>query len=331
MKYVTLAHGNGGIENNTLIKDVFYKYFQNHILNKNEDSAILDIHSSKVAFCTDSFTITPLFFNGGNIGKLSICGTCNDLAMMGAKPKYISCSFVIEEGFEIDKLKQITKSMADELQINDALIVTGDTKVMPKGTIDKLIINTSGIGELLTDSISSNNISSDDVIIISRDIGSHGAMLFAIREGIDFDSSLLTDSTSLFPVVKSLLDSNVRISALRDATRGGVSAVLNEWSSQSSVSIDVSENSIPISDEVFGFCEILGLDAMSLANEGTFLLAVKKDDRIKALDILKKFNSNASIIASVVDDGKNIVTLTSEYNTKRLLEYPSGEILPRIC
>ncbi|MEZ4694489.1 MAG: hydrogenase expression/formation protein HypE, partial [Aliarcobacter sp.] len=215
MKTVTLAHGNGGAENQELISKVFYRAFKNDILTKSEDAAVIE--NGTLAFTTDSFTVSPIFFNGADIGKLAICGTCNDLAMMGAKPKYLTCSVIIEEGFEIKDLEKIVKSMKDELEVNGAIIVSGDTKVVPKGAVDKIFINTTGIGEILYKGISSNNVSENDLILVSRDIGAHGATIFASREGMDMDTSLKSDCASLFPQVKALIDANIKITALRDA------------------------------------------------------------------------------------------------------------------
>lgn len=329
MGTIKLAHGNGGEENNKLISEVFYKAFQNEILAKSEDAAVIE--NGKLAFSTDSFTVSPLFFSGANIGKLAVCGTCNDLAMMGAKPKYLTCSVIIEEGFSIDDLNTIVASMKEELEKNGAIVVSGDTKVMPKGTIDKIIINTTGIGEILKHNISSNNISSEDIILVNRDIGAHGATIFTAREGIDMSSSLQSDCASLYPIVKALIDANIKITAMRDATRGGVSAVLNEWSKQSNICIEVDEETIPVSDEVNGVCEMLGFEPTSLANEGTFVLAINKEDQHKALEILKDFNQNASIIGKVTDKYLQKVVLNSAYGTSRFLDTPTGELLPRIC
>jgi hydrogenase expression/formation protein HypE len=260
---IRLAHGNGGQENNELISNIFYKAFENDILAKSEDAAVIE--DGKLVFSTDSFTVDPIFFAGGDIGKLAVCGTCNDLAMMGAKPKYLTVSFIIEEGFEIPKLQTVVDSMKKELKNNDVIIVSGDTKVVPKGSVDKLFVNTTGIGQVLQNGISSNSISDDDVIIVSGDIGRHGAVIFASREGIELQSNLQSDCKSLYPIVKDLIDNNISITALRDATRGGLSAVLNEWANQSNISIEVQEDKIPVCDEVMGLCEILGFEAASLA------------------------------------------------------------------
>lgn len=328
-KTITLAHGNGGVENGELIKNVFYKAFQNEILERSEDAAIIE--GGRLAMTTDSFTVSPIFFSGGDIGKLAICGTCNDLAMMGAKPKYLTCSVIIEEGFEVEKLERIVESMRSELVKNGAVIVSGDTKVVPKGSVDQIFINTTGIGEVMQSGISSNSLTSDDLIIISRDIGSHGAAIFAAREGIELSSELKSDCESLYPQVKALMDAGVKITAMRDATRGGVAAVLNEWANQSNVGIEVQEAKVPISDEVRGICEMLGFEATALANEGTFVLAVKKEQADLACEVLKGFNSHAAIVANVNDSHTKRVILRSPWGTSRFLELPSGELLPRIC
>ena len=330
-KTITLAHGNGGAENNELITKVFYKAFKNDILSKSEDAAV--IQNGTLAFSTDSFTVSPLFFNGANIGKLAICGTCNDLAMMGAKPKYLTCSVIIEEGFEIRELEKIVKSMKEELEVNGAIVVSGDTKVVPKGAVDKIFINTTGIGEILYKGISSNNITENDLILVSRDIGAHGATIFAAREGMDLETSLKSDCASLYPQVKALIDSGIKITALRDATRGGVSAVLNEWAKQSDICIEIEEEKIPVCDEVKGICEMLGFESLSLANEGTFVLAIPNEDANKALEVLQTFeySKTASIIGKVTQQYEQRVILNSQWGTKRFLDVPTGELLPRIC
>ena len=329
MKQIKLAHGNGGEENNELISQVFYKAFKNEILEASEDAAIIE--DGKLAFSTDSFTVTPLFFAGADIGKLAVCGTCNDLAMMGARPKYLTCSVIVEEGFSIDELQKIVSSMQKELEVNGAKVVSGDTKVVPRGSVDKIFINTTGIGEVLKSGISSNSITDEDVIIVSRDIGCHGATIFAAREGIELTSELKSDCISLYPIVKKLLDEDIHVTAMRDATRGGLSAVLNEWVKQSNICIEVDEDKIPVCDEVMGLCEILGFDATSLANEGTFLLCVKKQQADKAVAILKTFNKNASIIGKVTNLHVKKVILNSSWGTQRFLDMPTGELLPRIC
>jgi len=323
---ITLAYGGGGEETNKLIKELFYKNFSNEILERAEDAAVINING-KTAFTTDSFTIDPIFFNGGDIGKLSIAGTCNDLAMMGAKPKFLSASFIIEEGFEFSDLEKIVSSMSNELKKIGAKIVCGDTKVVPKGTVDKIFINTTGIGEVIKDNISAHNLKIGDKILVSRDIGRHGSVVLAKRFGVD--SEIESDCKVLWDEVKTLINAGIEIKAMRDATRGGLSAVLNEWAEASEVGIEIDEEKIPISDEVLGLCEIFGFEPMDLANEGTFIIAVDNKDSQKVLEILKKFNSSASIIGEVVE-GKRVV-LKTEYGSKRYIDLPKGELLPRIC
>jgi hydrogenase expression/formation protein HypE len=328
-KTITLAQGNGGEENNELIKKVFYKAFKNEILERSEDAAVI----GNLAMTTDSFTVSPLFFAGADIGKLAVCGTCNDLAMMGAMPKYLTCSVIIEEGFEVESLERIVESMRAELAINGAVVVSGDTKVVPKGSVDKIFINTTGLGEIVQAGISSNNVSEEDVILINRDIGCHGATIFAAREGMEMSSTLKSDCNSLYPQVKALIDAGIKITAMRDATRGGVAAVLNEWARQSNVCIEVEEDKIPISDEVKGICEMLGFEATALANEGTFVLAIHKDSAAKALEILGGFEvcAMASVVGEVTQKYPQKVILKSPWGTSRFLETPNGELLPRIC
>lgn len=330
-KTITLSHGNGGEENNELISKVFYKAFKNEILEKSEDAAV--IQNGTLAFSTDSFTVSPIIFPGADIGKLAVCGTCNDLAMMGAKPKYLTCSVILEEGFEMRTLERIVSSMKKELEINGAVVVSGDTKVVPKGSVDKIFINTTGIGEIQKTGISSNNITTEDMIIVSNSIGKHGATIFASREGIELSSNLKSDCASLWPIVEKLIQNDINITALRDATRGGVSAVLNEWAKQSDVCIEIEEKEVPICDEVNGICELLGFEALSLANEGTFVLAIKQEDAQKALEVLHgcENSKEAKIIGKVTQQYEKRVILNSAWGTKRFLETPTGELLPRIC
>ncbi len=323
---ITLSYGGGGEETNRLINDLFYKYFDNEILTKAEDAAIVKTNE-EIAFTTDSFTISPIFFNGGDIGKLSVVGTCNDLAMMGAKPEYLTCGFIIEEGLEFNVLEKIVKSMSDELKKVGAKIVAGDTKVVPAGSVDKVFINTSGIGKVIKKGISASNLKVGDKIIVSRDIGRHGTVVMAHRYGVETD--LKSDCKLLWEEVKALIDNRINIKAMRDATRGGLSAVLNEWAKLSRVGIEIEEEKVPISDEVIGLCEIFGFEPMDLANEGTFIVAVEDSDAKRAEEILKKFNENASIIGEVTQD--NRVVLKNPWGSKRVIELPKGELLPRIC
>ncbi len=331
MKLITLAHGNGGEENNELIEGIFYKHLKNDYLKKSEDASLIE--GGKLAFTTDSFTISPLFFSGGDIGKLSVCGTCNDLAMMGAKPKYVTLAMIIEEGFEVSVLDEIVKSIKKELEICGAVVVAGDTKVVPRGSVDRLFINTSGVGVMQLEGISASNLAVGDAIVVSRDIGTHGAAIYANREGIDITSTLKSDCASLWPMVEALKDARIKPKEMRDATRGGLAAVLNEWAKASNICIEIDEEKIPVCSEVKGICELLGFEPSALANEGTFVLALDPNDVDEAIKVLKTFSQNkmCSYIGKVTDEYTKKVVLSSEWGTKRFLDMPTGELLPRIC
>ncbi len=331
-KQIQLSHGGGGEEMNRLIHDLFYKTFSNEILTSAEDAAVLR-PAGPVAFTTDSFTVSPIFFNGGDIGKLAVAGTVNDLAMMGAKPLWLSAGFMIEEGLAFDDLERIVRSMAQELEKSGAKIVCGDTKVVPKGSVDRIFINTSGIGEVCKEGISAHNLEIDDVVIVSRDIGRHGAAIMMAREGIDLTSDMASDCETLWPAVEAMIDAKVRIRALRDATRGGLAAVLNEWAEASDVCIEVEGEQLPVCEEVRGICEMLGFEAYDLANEGTFVAAVHPEDATLALECLSEypFCAEAMIIGSVTMKKSGRVILQSPWGSSRYLELPKGELLPRIC
>jgi hydrogenase expression/formation protein HypE len=332
MNSVQLSHGGGGAESNQLIHNLFYRYFNNDILIKEEDAAILKVDKT-IAFTTDSFTVSPIFFKGGDIGKLAIAGTVNDLAMMGARPLYLSSSFIIEEGFCMDELTRIVKSMANELKKSGAKIVCGDTKVMPKGSVDKIFINTAGIGEQLDSNISVKNIKEDDIIIASRDIGRHGASILLAREELDISANLQSDCETLWPAVEALIQNNITISSMRDATRGGLSAVLNEWAISTQTCIEIEEDAVVISDAVQGICELFGFDALDFANEGTFIIAVDPKDAQATLDVLKEFEfcKHAAVIGRVTSRHQAKVILHSAFGSSRFLDLPKGELLPRIC
>ena len=333
---IRLSHGGGGVETQQLIQQLFYRYFDNSLLRQAEDAAVFEA-SGTLAFTTDSFTVTPLFFNGGDIGKLAVAGTVNDLAMMGAKPLYLSCAFMIEEGFSWENLERIVKSMAEELQKTGAQVVCGDTKVVPRGSVDQVFINTAGIGQLQTQTSesrpSAQGLKPDDVIIVSQDIGRHGAVVLAERETIQLQTEMESDCTSVWPAVEALLAAGVPLHALRDATRGGLAAVLNEWAQSSEVGIDVQEAQLPISDAVQGICELLGFEAVDFANEGTFVLSVPAEAASEALAILHQFEfcQNAAMIGKVHEFQPGLVVLSTAWGAQRVLEPPQGELLPRIC
>jgi len=331
MTHIQLSHGGGGQEMNSLIHDLFYDAFGNDILLSAEDAAVLEVEG-KIAFTTDSFTVSPIFFSGGDIGTLAVAGTVNDLAMMGAKPLYLSAGFMIEEGLAFDELKRIVASMKAALEKCGAKIVCGDTKVVPKGAVDKIFINTSGIGEIKR-TVSIRNIEEGDVLIVSRDFGRHGAAVLTEREGLEVGSSLQSDCAVLWPAVEALIEGNISVSAMRDTTRGGLAAVLNEWAEAGDICLEVEEASLPVCDEVRGICEIFGFEATDFANEGTFVIAVSPLHASMALEILKGFDfcPDAAIIGRVTTYKPGKVVLHSLYGSSRYLELPKGELLPRIC
>ncbi|WP_086277838.1 hydrogenase expression/formation protein HypE [Campylobacter devanensis] len=327
MKKILLAHGGGGQEMNELINGLIFRIFDNEILAQSNDSAILNL-SGKIAFSTDSFVVSPTKFPGGDIGKIAVCGTINDLAMVGAKPRYISCALIIEEGLGIDELKEILNSMKSTADEAGVSIVCGDTKVVSKGSCDKIFINTSGIGEIIKES-RVGNLKSGAKILLSGDVGRHGAVILANRNELNLD--LQSDCKPLNNVVEALLNANIAPLAMRDATRGGLSAVLNEWAKACGRDIKISEESIAVSDEVMGICEILGFEPYELANEGTFVLAVEPQDEMRALEILKKFDPKSSTIGEILDSNKANVIIQNSYGASRFMEPPKGELLPRIC
>ncbi|WP_245688481.1 hydrogenase expression/formation protein HypE [Vibrio sonorensis] len=285
----------------------------------------------QLAFSTDSYIVEPIFFPGGNIGHLSVCGTVNDIAMSGAKPLYLSASFIIEEGLPFEQLEAIVVSMAQTAKQAGVQIVTGDTKVAPRGKVDKLFINTCGIG-VIPDSINwgAKQIQPDDVIIVSGTLGDHGAALLNIRENLGLDGHLVSDCDCLYPIVDALLPLN-GVRALRDATRGGVTAVLHEFATVSECGFTLEESSLPINQEVQGVCELLGLDPINFANEGKLIAIVSKQDSQAALQAIKNtdIGRSAAIIGSVNSSGRIVVN--NALGASRPLELPITEPMPRIC
>lgn len=331
---ILLSHGSGGKQTNSLISDLFLKYFNNEIINELNDSAQLELGSSKIAFTTDSFVVNPIFFKGGDIGKLAVCGTVNDLAMSGAKPLYLTSAFIIEEGFPVEKLETIVKSMADAAKEAGVQIIAGDTKVVEKGGLDGIFINTSGVGTIYENvNIKANNAKVGDVIIVNGTLGDHGMTIMCQRSGIDIEGELKSDCAALNPLVDSMLEVCPDIHVLRDATRGGVAAVLNEIADISGVSIELEESSIHISEEVKGCCELLGLDPLYIANEGKLCCFVPENHAAEVLEAMRKhpLGSNAAIIGRVVEQVPQKVYLKTIIGGKRIVDMPSGQQLPRIC
>jgi len=323
---IDISYGSGGKQTSNLINDIFIKNFNNEILNKLEDAAVLDM-SGKIAFTTDSFVVTPMFFNGGNIGKLAVCGTVNDLSMMGAMPRYLTTGFIIEEGADsetIDKIAYEMKLAADEANIK---IVAGDTKVIEGN--GNVYINTAGIGTIMKEGISIHNCKEGDAILLSGNLGEHHAAIMSKRMGID--NHIMSDCAPLSLLVKELLDNDIDVHCMRDVTRGGLATVLNEVAESSICRVEICEDSLPVSDEVKGFCNILGLDPLYMANEGKMIAIVPQNQAEKALQVMKnnKYGTNAQIIGSIVS-GKG-VNMTTTLKGNRIVDILYGEGLPRIC
>ncbi len=330
---ITLAHGSGGKTTGDLIKNIFVKHFNNDILMKSDDAASFTL-SGKVAFTTDSFVITPVFFNGGNIGKLAVCGTVNDLAALGATPLYLSCGFIIEEGLPIKELEAIVESMGNTAKEAGVKIVTGDTKVVQKNAADKIFINTSGIG-IIPDGIdiSGNNAKPGDKVIVTGTVGDHGCSILLERERLDIFTDLSSDCAPLNKMVEEVMARNTNIHVMRDPTRGGVAATLNEIAVQSKVGIKLYENKIPVKDQVRGVCELLGMDPLYMANEGKMLIIAPDDSVDTIMDILRNsaYGVQACIIGEVTDDHEGRVVMNTLAGGNRIVDMPVGDQLPRIC
>lgn len=324
---ITLAHGSGGKATSDLISSVFAKHFSNPILNMMEDSAVVNA-SKKIAVTTDSFVITPLIFNGGDIGRLSVCGTVNDLLMRGATPKYITSAFIIEEGADTDTLNTIVKSMAQTAQEAGVTVICGDTKVIDgKGGI---YINTTGVGFIdESTNIVSSNMQEGDSVIVSGNLGDHHATVLSARMNIE--NSIKSDNAPLNEMVKAMLDSKIDIHTMRDVTRGGLGTVLNELADASNVSIELEKEKIPVNEEVRAFAKILGLDIMHMGNEGKLVAIVPSEQAQKAVEIIRncKYGENAQIIGKVTA-GKGVI-LKTELGGRRAVTTLFGEGLPRIC
>ena len=334
-KNIQLAHGGGGKLMHDLIEKVFIPNFGNDLLNEGHDGAVITIGDSRIAFTTDSYVINPLFFPGGNIGELAIYGTVNDLAMCGAKPLYISCGLIIEEGLKVEILQQIIESMKTAAEKCGVQIVTGDTKVVDKGKGDGIFINTAGIGIVENNiNISPKNISVGDAIIINGDIGRHGIAVMSVREGLEFESQIESDAAPLNEIVNKLISSGIKIKCLRDLTRGGLASALNELASSSNTEILVEEKNIPVREDVKSACELLGFDPLYVANEGRFIAFVNPDDVTKVLEIMHEdeLGKEAKLIGYVKGNYKNgLVGMKSLIGAVRIVDMLSGEQLPRIC
>ncbi len=335
---IRLAHGGGGHLMQQLIQDVFLEAFSNSYLNALQDSAVLPAQDGRLAMTTDSYVVQPLFFPGGDIGSLAVHGTINDLAMMGAIPRYLSAGFILEEGLPIATLKQVVSSMAKTAQDCGVHIVCGDTKVVDRGKGDQIFINTTGVGVIPRSvDIGPHRLASGDRIIVSGDLGAHGMAVLSQREGLEFSGDLVSDSAPLHTVITDLLNHNLVIHCLRDLTRGGLASALNELATAGPCTMTIEESRIPVSNPVRGACEILGLDPLYVANEGRFVMFLPPADVDEALSILHKHTVSQEAVdigeigAAELTPHQSLVTLRTKYGTHRILDFLSGEQLPRIC
>ncbi|MCU1274936.1 MAG: hydrogenase expression/formation protein HypE [Bryobacterales bacterium] len=332
-KTIVLGHGSGGRLTAQLIRDLFLPAFDNQFLRKLDDQAVLQVGSARIAMTTDSFVVTPLVFPGGDIGKLAINGTVNDLAMSGAHPLYLSAAFILEEGFAMDELAEVIESMSAAAKAAGVAVVTGDTKVVNRGSADKLFITTTGVG-LVPDgvNISASNARPGDQIILSGTIGDHGMAVFSKREGLEFEGSIISDTAPLHALVRDMVAAG-EIHALRDPTRGGLATSLCEIAAASGVGMEVNARTIPLREDVKAACEILGMDPLYVANEGKLLAFVEPAAADAVLHAMRARpeGRDAVIIGEAVASHSGMVLLKTEIGGTRVLDLPFTEQLPRIC
>jgi len=330
---ILLAHGSGGKLMHDLIAKSFVSTLGNPILDKLDDSAILEL-GGRLAFTTDSYVVSPIFFPGGDIGKLAVCGTVNDLSMSGAVPSYLSLSFIIEEGLPLADLEKIVNSAHQAAVEAGVRIVAGDTKVVNQGSADKLFITTSGVGTVPPGiDISGANASPGDKVIVSGTLGDHGIAVLSQREGLKFQVPIPSDCAPLNRLVAEMLETSTNIHCLRDPTRGGLATTLNELAEQSRVGIQIEEASVPVNKAILSACELLGFDPLYVANEGKLVAIVKADDADKVLAKIKKnqYGHNAAIIGEVVSEHPGRVVMKTKLGASRIVDMLVGELLPRIC
>ncbi|WP_148321632.1 hydrogenase expression/formation protein HypE [Paraclostridium bifermentans] len=335
MEIITLSHGSGGKATNKLIDNLFYKYFNNEFLLQKNDSSVLPVINGKIAMSTDSFVINPIFFEGGDIGKLAVCGTINDICMSGAKPLYISVGFIIEEGLPISELEKVVQSIAKTANEAGVEIVTGDTKVVEKGSCDKIYINTTGIGIIEENRayLGGDKVKNGDKIIISGTLGDHGMCVMNKRENLGFETSIKSDCCLLNKLIEDILSASNNVKVLRDPTRGGLATTLNEIIEHSNISMEIAEEFIPVKPEVDAMCEILGLDPLFIANEGKVVVIVDKNDADNVLNIMRQnpVGKDSVLLGEAINDGKNKLYLKTKIGGRRIINMPEGEILVRIC
>lgn len=337
-EWITLAHGSGGKAMRELIEGLFLEYFRNPLLERLDDQAVVEVGAEgqpvRLAFTTDSFVVTPIFFPGGDIGKLAVNGTVNDLAMSGARPLYLSAGFILEEGFPISDLKRILESMRAAAEQAAVHVVTGDTKVVHKGAADKIFINTTGIGVIEKPlNISASGAQVGDKVILSGPIGDHGMTILIARGELELETETVSDTAPLWSLVKDMLEVSLEIHCLRDPTRGGVATTLNEIALSSDVCIAIEESHIPVHEQVRGACEILGLDPLYVANEGKLIAVVAADVADQMLERMRRnpLGRQACIIGEVKAEPPGIVTLKTTFGGTRIVDMLVGEQLPRIC
>ncbi|HTW94560.1 MAG TPA: hydrogenase expression/formation protein HypE [Tepidisphaeraceae bacterium] len=334
---ILLGHGSGGTLSNDLIRRVFLPGFDDKTLNRLEDQATIQLKSAanpRLAFTTDSFVVRPLFFPGGDIGKLAVCGTVNDLAVGGARPLFLSAAFILEEGLPIEDLKRIVASMKAACDDAGVALVTGDTKVVDRGKGDQVFITTSGVGLVPAElSLSIANAEPGDKVLLSGTIGDHGIAIMSVREGIEFETVLESDCAPLSDLVQTMLHASPSIRCMRDPTRGGLASALNELAAASGVGVRIEERAIPLRPEVKAACEILGLDPLYVANEGKLISIVPQDAAEKVLSAMKDhpLGHNAAIIGEIVDQHVGMVVQKSLVGGERVVTMLAGEQLPRIC
>lgn len=332
---ITLGHGSGGLLTNRLLDSGVFDLLKNDLLDKRHDGAIFDVSAGRMAFSTDSYVISPIFFPGGNIGELAVNGTVNDLAMCGAQAQYLSLGFILEEGLTMREFWDVLLGIKYAAEQTGVQIVTGDTKVVERGKGDKIFINTSGIGMLHPRAdISKSRVQPGDKILISGPVASHGVAILSVRQGLEFETSIVSDTAPLNHTVMGMLDQfGDRIHLLHDPTRGGVATVLNELARDVRLGIDLLERSIPVLEEVAGACELLGLDPLYVANEGIFIAVVAAEAADSVLEYVQSVpqGNGAAIIGTVTDEHPRQVLLHSKIGGKRVVNMPVGEQLPRIC
>ena len=329
-----MAHGGGGRLMQQLIERMFLRAFANPLLETRHDGAVIPIQSRRLAFTTDSYVVRPLFFPGGDIGTLAVNGTVNDLAMCGARPRWLSAGFILEEGLPIETLWRVVQSMRSAADAAGVQVVTGDTKVVDKGKADGLFINTAGIGLIEHDlTLGPSQVKPGDAVLVNGDLGRHGVAVISVREGLRFETTITSDCAPLAGLVSALLEGGIEVHCLRDLTRGGLASALNEIASTAQVQVDIEERAVPVREEVRGACELLGLDPLYVANEGRLVAFVAAKDAERAVAIMRGHpqGGGACAVGKVLLDSPGRVTMKSAIGARRILDLLSGEQLPRIC